>query len=147
MYSFVNIKHSAQHLGAEQASAAAPLRQGMLGGEVDAMFESVTGNLPFLKAGTMVIRRSKDDNDSKLEHYAMFGGVVDVSGKRVRVLSDEATHGDEINFEEAAKAKAEAEKALANATERVDIEHAQALIDRHTVRLNVANLRRHHRQR
>ena len=33
---------------------AAPLRQGMLGGEVDAMFESVTGNLPFLKAGTMV---------------------------------------------------------------------------------------------
>ncbi|MBL8336402.1 MAG: tripartite tricarboxylate transporter substrate binding protein [Rhodoferax sp.] len=33
---------------------AAPLRQGMLGGEVDAMFESVTGNLAFLKAGTMV---------------------------------------------------------------------------------------------
>ena len=33
---------------------AAPLRQGMLGGEVDAMFESVTGNLAFLRAGTMV---------------------------------------------------------------------------------------------
>lgn len=31
MYSFVNIKHSAQHLGAEQASAAAPQRQGASG--------------------------------------------------------------------------------------------------------------------
>lgn len=31
MYSFVNIKHSAQHLGAEQASAVAPLRQGISG--------------------------------------------------------------------------------------------------------------------
>ena len=31
MYSFVNIKHSAQHLGAEQASAAAPHRQGASG--------------------------------------------------------------------------------------------------------------------
>lgn len=110
----------------------------------------LNGHMPVLtalKSGTMVIRRTKDDNDNKLEHYAMFGGVADISGQRVRVLSDEATHGDEINFEEAAKAKAEAEKALSEATQRVDIEHAQALIDRHTVRLNVANLRRHHRDR
>ncbi|MEO6625468.1 MAG: tripartite tricarboxylate transporter substrate-binding protein [Burkholderiaceae bacterium] len=33
---------------------AAPLRQDLLGGVVDAAFESVLGNLSFVRAGTMV---------------------------------------------------------------------------------------------
>ena len=60
----------------------------------------------------------------------------------MRILVDEATHGDEINFAETEKARAEAQKQLENAKDKVEIERAQALIDRHTVRLNVATLRR-----
>jgi len=103
------------------------------------------GHMPLLtalKQGAMIIRRRKDDGDEKLEHYAIFGGVADVGREQIRILSDEATHGDEINFAETEKAKAEAEKQLANAKDKVEIERAQALVDRHTVRLNVANLRR-----
>jgi len=105
----------------------------------------LNGHMPLLtalKQGAMVIRRHKDDDDSKLEHYAIFGGVADIGHQNIRILSDEATHGDEINFAETEKAKAEAEHQLANAKDKVEIERAQALVDRHTVRLNVANLRR-----
>ena len=117
---------------------------------IDGEITVLKGHMPLLtalKPGTITIRRAKDDDDAKLEHFAAFGGVADIGSERVKILSDEATHGDEINFEEAAKAKAEAEHALANAKEKVDIERAQALVDRHTVRLNVANLRRRHRER
>jgi F-type H+-transporting ATPase subunit epsilon len=105
----------------------------------------LNGHMPLLtalKQGAMVIRRGKDDDDSKLEHYAIFGGVADIGRQQIRILSDEATHGDEINFAETEKAKAEAERQLANAKDKVEIERAQSLVDRHTVRLNVANLRR-----
>lgn len=100
-----------------------------------------------LQPGTIVIRRHSQDPDYKHEYYAAFGGVADISGDHVRVLVDEATHGDEINFAEAEKAKAEAERHLANAKTQVDLEQAQALVDRHAVRLNVAALRRHHQKR
>ena len=103
------------------------------------------GHMPLLtalKQGAMVIRRRKDDGDEKLEHYAIFGGVADIGHQQIRILSDEATHGDEINFAETEKAKAEAERQLASAKDKVEIERPQALVDRHTVRLNDANLRR-----
>lgn len=112
---------------------------------VDGEITVLTGHMPLLtalRAGTIAIRRRSDDADYKVEHYATFGGVADIGHKKVRILVDEATHGDEINFAETEKAKAEAERQLANAKDKVEIERAQALVDRHTVRLNVANLRR-----
>lgn len=103
--------------------------------------------LTALKPGVITIRRRADDNDNKIEEFVVFGGVADISADRVRILSDEATHGDEINFAEAEKAKIEAEKQLAEAKDQIELERAQALVDRHTVRLNVANLRRRRRSR
>lgn len=117
---------------------------------IDGEITVLNGHMPLLtalKQGAMVIRRKRDDDDAKLEHYAIFGGVADISSGRIRILSDEATHGDEINFAETEKAKVEAEKQLANAKNKVEIERAQALVDRHIVRLNVASLRRRHKPR
>lgn len=102
--------------------------------------------LTALQPGVITIRREQMDPDYKFEHYATFGGVADISHMGVRVLVDEATHGDEINFAEAEKAKAEAERHLANAKTQLELEQAQALVDRHAVRLNVAALRRRHQK-
>jgi F-type H+-transporting ATPase subunit epsilon len=103
--------------------------------------------LTALKPGMITIRHEKQDPDYKHEQYATFGGVADINHTQVRVLVDEATHGDEINFAEAEKAKAEAERDLANAKTQIELNQAQALVDRHAVRLNVAALRRRHQKR
>lgn len=108
------------------------------------------GHMPLLtalKPGVIAIRRHANDDDYKIEQYATFGGVADVSSQKVRILVDEATHGDEINLAETEKARDEAKKQLANAKDKVEIERAQALVDRHTVRINVANLRQRRQRR
>ncbi len=96
-----------------------------------------------LVPGVITIRRNQKDADSSLEHYATYGGVVEVLGDKVQVLVDEADQGEEINEAEAEKAR---EALLKGATSQVELEHAQSLVDRHAVRLQVAQLkRRNHR--
>lgn len=95
-----------------------------------------------LKPGVITVRRNASDPDHALEHYATYGGVVEVMGGKVQVLVDEAD--DEINEAEAEKARAAAEKLLGEAKNQVELEHAQALVDRQAVRLQVAGLKRRH---
>lgn len=112
---------------------------------IDGEITVLQGHMPLLaalKPGMIAIRRHADDDDYKVEQYATFGGVADINSKKVRILVDEATHGDEINLAETEKARAEAQKQLENAKDKIEIERAQALVDRHTVRINVATLRR-----
>lgn len=101
--------------------------------------------LSLLAPGAIVIRKHKKDADTSLEHYATFGGVLEITSQKVRVLVDEATHGDEINVAEAEKAHAAAVELRKSAKTKVELDKAQSLIDRHTVRIHVANLRRRHR--
>jgi len=97
--------------------------------------------------GVITIRKDKNDPDYHLQHYATFGGVLEVTHEGARVLVDEATPGDEINEAEAEKAHQAAVEMRKNAKDQVELDKAQALVDRHTVRLEVARMRRHHRQR
>lgn len=97
--------------------------------------------------GIITIRRQKGDPDHHLEHYATYGGVLEVSGEGARVLVDEATHGDEISVAEAEKAHQAALDLRKAAKDQVELDKAQALVDRHTVRLEVARLRQRHHQR
>lgn len=97
--------------------------------------------------GVIAIRRNKSDADSKVEHYATYGGVLEISSDGVRVLVDEATHGDEINEAEAQKAHDAAVALRTSAKDQVELDRAQTLLERHGVQLKVAELkRRHHRQ-
>jgi F-type H+-transporting ATPase subunit epsilon len=96
--------------------------------------------------GVVTIRRDKNDPDHHLEHYATYGGVLEVGKEGVRVLVDEATHGDEINEAEAEKAHQAALELQKSAKEQVDIDKAAALVERTAVRLQVAGLRRRHRR-
>jgi F-type H+-transporting ATPase subunit epsilon len=99
-----------------------------------------------LVPGVISVRRNAKDPDSALEHYATFGGVVEVAGD-VRVLVDEADQSDEINEAEAEKARKQAEALLKSASNQVELEHAQSMVDRQAVRLQVAQLKRRHTRR
>jgi F-type H+-transporting ATPase subunit epsilon len=97
--------------------------------------------------GVITIRRTRGDADYHLEHFATYGGVLEISSKGVRILVDEATHGDEINESEAKKAHEAAVALRKDAKDQVELDKAQSLVDRHGVRLEVAELRRRHSRR
>ena len=94
--------------------------------------------------GVISIRKKKGDLDEAMEHFATFGGIVEVSPTRLRILVDEADTADDILEEEARKALESAQDMKAKAKDSVELEKAQQLIDRHAVRLKVAGLRRRH---
>lgn len=96
--------------------------------------------------GVITIRRNKTDADTHLDHYATYGGVLEVTPEGARVLVDEATHGDEVNEAEAQKAHEAALALLKEAKTQVELDKAQALVDRSIVRLDVAKIRRRHRR-
>lgn len=103
--------------------------------------------LAVVVSGIITIRREKSDADSHLEHYATYGGVLEVSDEGARVLVDEATHGDEINVAEAEKAHQAALELRKSAKDQVELDKAQSLVDRHAVRLEVARIRQRHQRR
>ncbi len=105
------------------------------------------GHEPLLSqivAGVIAVRRNKGDADTKLEHYATYGGVAEITRSDVRVLVDEANSGDEINEAEAKKARDAALELRKNAKNQVELDRAQTLLERHGVRLEVAELKRRH---
>ncbi|HJP81544.1 MAG TPA: ATP synthase F1 subunit epsilon [Candidatus Saccharimonadales bacterium] len=96
--------------------------------------------------GVIAVRYKKGDPDSELDYFAISGGVVEVSQKAVRVLVDEADHGDDIIESESKAALQRAIEMRDNAGDQIELEKAHQLVDRHSVRLKVAELRRHHRR-
>ena len=97
--------------------------------------------------GAIVVRYAKGDSDSALDYFAISGGVVEINQQQVRVLVDEADHGEDIVEAESKAALARAVEMRDNATNQVELEQAHQLVDRHSVRLKVADLHRRHRRR
>jgi F-type H+-transporting ATPase subunit epsilon len=96
--------------------------------------------------GVIMVRHNSKDQDHQREFFAVNGGAIDVSGNNLRVLVDEADKADDINEAEAQKALERAQKMAAEAKDQVSLEHAQQLVDRHAVRLQVAGLKRRHKR-
>lgn len=98
------------------------------------------------KTGVISVRKNPHDPDREMEHFATYGGVIEFRQNNLRVIVDEADAADSINEAEAQRAFDAAKKMHAEAKDQVSLERAQALVDRHSVRLQVATLkRRHHR--
>lgn len=97
--------------------------------------------------GVISVRRTPKDSDLQREFFATNGGVVEVADNTLRVLVDEADRADDINEADAQKALDRAHKMKAEAKDEVSLEHAQSLVDRQAVRLQVAGLRRRHQKR
>lgn len=96
--------------------------------------------------GVLTVRRSKTDGEDKLEVFATNGGVAEITGNSLRLLVDEADHASDIVETEARQALALAKKLKSEAKDQIELDHAEALIDRHAVRLKVAELRRHRKR-
>lgn len=97
--------------------------------------------------GVIAVRKNPKDSDANREYFATNGGVVEVADNQLRVLVDEADHADDINEADVQKAILLAQKMKDEATDQVSLEHAQTLVDRHSVRLQVAGLKRRHNKR
>jgi F-type H+-transporting ATPase subunit epsilon len=97
--------------------------------------------------GVIAIRREPRDTDSQREYFATNGGVIEVSNNVLRVLADEVDHADDINEAEAQAAFDRAQKMKAEAKDEISLEHAQNLMDRQAVRLQVAGLKRRHQRK
>jgi F-type H+-transporting ATPase subunit epsilon len=95
--------------------------------------------------GVITVRHKKDDRDDKLEYFAIGGGVVSIAAKNIRILVDEAEHGDDIIEAESQAALQRALELRDSATDQIELEKAHQMIDRHQVRLKVAGLRRRKR--
>ena len=98
------------------------------------------------KSGVIQVRRNQADDDDRLELFAISGGVVRIDGATVQVLVDEAAHGDDIVEAESQKALERALKLRDEAKDQVELDRAHQLVDRHMVRLKVADLKRHRRK-
>lgn len=99
------------------------------------------------KTGVIQVRDDKADPDDRMELFAISGGVVQIDGSLVRVLVDEADHGADIVEAESKAALERALKMRDEAKDQVELEKAHQLVDRHMVRLKVADLQRHRRRR
>lgn len=95
--------------------------------------------------GAIAVRKNKGDDDSRLDYYAISGGVIEITQKKIRVLVDEADFSEDIVIAETQAALDRATKMRDNAKNQVELERAHELMDRHSVRLKVAGLRRRHR--
>ena len=98
------------------------------------------------KAGVIQVRREREHSNERKELFAISGGVIEISPERVRVLVDEADHGEDILESETKAALERAIKMRDNAANQVELEKAHQLVDRHMVRLKVASLQRHRRR-
>lgn len=96
--------------------------------------------------GAIAVRRNQKDTDAQREFFATNGGVIEVADGELHVLVDEADSGDELNEAEVQKALERAQKMKAEAKDEVSLEKAQQLVDRHSVRLQVASLKRRTRK-
>ncbi len=94
--------------------------------------------------GALAVRYQKIDPNDNLDYFAISGGVVEVSQDSIRVLVDEADHGDDIIEAESKAALDRAVEMRDSAENQVELEKAHQLVDRHAVRLKVAELRRRH---
>lgn len=109
----------------------------------------LTDHMPLVSVattGVISVRKQHKDRDNEREYFAISGGVVEVNSNNLVVIVDEADHADEISEAEAEAAHIRAQQVRAEAKDQVSLEHAQALVDRSAVRLQVAQLRRRHRK-
>lgn len=95
--------------------------------------------------GALMVRNHKEDSDERLQYFAISGGVIEINPDSIRVLVDEADQGDEIVEAESKAALERALKLRDDAKNQVELDKAHELIDKHTIRLRVAELRRRRR--
>lgn len=97
-------------------------------------------------AGALAVRHKKDAPDRELEYFAISGGILEINPDSIRVLVDEADHGEDIVEAESQAALQRALQLRDEAKNQVELDKARQLVDFHEVRLRVADLHRRRRR-
>src|SRR5215472_1366608 len=95
--------------------------------------------LTTLKTGEVMVR-----NDGHEEYLFVAGGFLEVLPDKVVILADVAERAEDIDEARAEEARKRAEELLQHEPENVE---AAAVLEREVLRLRVAEIRRHRRER
>lgn len=96
-----------------------------------------------LKPGIMSIRYKKQDLDDQREEVGVYDGTIEVLDNTIRVLADDVDTPGEVTKAEAEKALELAKALKKKAGDAVSLAEAQSMMDRSSVRLQLAGLRKH----
>jgi len=106
-------------------------------------------HMPLLSAGApgvLSVRKKSGDRDDDMEHFAVYGGVVQIDGQSARFVTDDVTETHEVSEAESQRALERAEELVSNAGTRTELNEAKRVQVHHEVRLHLAQLKsRHHR--
>jgi len=109
-----------------------------------AVFED---HMPLISAGApgvLSIRKKSTDSDREMEHFAVYGGVLQVDGKSARFVTEDVTAADEVGEQESREALERAQKLVAAAGTREALHEARTVMHHHEARLHLARLKRRH---
>lgn len=98
--------------------------------------------IAIVSPGVISIRHNENDREENREHLATEGGFVEIDGQRVRLLADTAERAEDIDELKVQEALQRAKQLRAAAKDQVSLADALSLIERHTARLRVAELKR-----
>jgi ATP synthase F1 epsilon subunit len=104
-------------------------------------------HMPLISAGApgvVSIRKKAGDRDDDMQHFAVYGGVVQIDGKTARFITDEVTEPEEVSEAEAQKALQRAQELVSGASTREELHEAQRVQAHHEARLHLAQLKRRH---
>jgi F-type H+-transporting ATPase subunit epsilon len=104
------------------------------------------GHAPLLSVaapGLIAIRKDRKIKDGDREFVAIYGGTVEVLNNQIQVLVDEVDTEESVSEAEAEKALKRAQEMKEKAGDAVSLAEAQSMIDRSTVRLQLAGLKKH----
>ena len=99
------------------------------------------------KPGVVTVKLNESDVADQHDYFAISGGIVEITGKSVKILVDEADYGDDVIEAEAQAALERAIAARDSATSAIELDKALQLVDKHKSRLKVADLHRRKRKR
>lgn len=111
------------------------------GGEI-AVLEDHMPLLSSAEPGVLSIRKKVGDSNDDMEHFAVYGGVLQVDGKSARFVTDEITTADEVSENEARESMERAQKLVEGAGNREALHEAKTVLHQQTARLHLAQIRR-----
>lgn len=100
-----------------------------------------------LSYGIIHVREQKSVKDAERTQIAVFGGTIKVLDDELIILADEIEDPSLIREDEATKALERAKELKKSAKDQLSLDKAQEMIDRQTVRLQLAGLKHHTRKR
>lgn len=107
------------------------------------------GHAPLLSVaapGVVAIRKERSVKDIDREFVAIYGGTIEVLNNEIQVLVDEVDTSGDISEVEAEKALKRAQELRDKAGDAQSLSEAQQMIDRSTVRLQLAGLKKRHKK-